>query len=55
MKKNRKKIVSIIYLSIIICGFALAVFSPLFVNMLKKASAQNEGEMGEDSENDIQE
>ena len=47
MNKKRKKIINIISIFIIIGGLALAGFSPVFVDMLKKASAQNEGEMGD--------
>ena len=47
MNKKRKKIINIISIFIIIGGLALAGFSHVFVDMLKKASAQNEGEIGD--------
>ncbi|MBQ4521472.1 MAG: hypothetical protein IJA10_00760 [Lachnospiraceae bacterium] len=47
MNKNRKKMICLIYLSIIIGGFGFVGFSPMLADLLKKASAQNEGEIGE--------
>ena len=47
MNKNRKKIVFMICATIIIGWVGFGVFAPMFSDMLKRASAQNEGEMEE--------